>query len=82
MHTRTILSITAQLASQREVRTSWQYTSILLGKAGFVLPTVHMCGDLSLSKQEVDKANDSVCIYHIAVQMLFSYVISFSDVAW
>ena len=48
-------------------------------KDGFVLPTIHMCRD---SKREVDKANDGVCVYHTAARMLYSYIISFSDMAW
>lgn len=46
-------SITAQLAVQREVGLSWQYTSILLGKTD--LCCLHTGRDSSLSKWKVDK---------------------------
>ena len=60
--------ITAQPASYTEDQLSWQYTSILLGKYRFVLPTIHACGDsfLWVAKQEVDKANDGIhCRMHV-----------------
>ena len=42
------------------------------------MPTVHTCGDSSLSKREVDKANDGIA----CIAPPQGYIIRFSDMTW
>ena len=43
-------------------------------KDGFVLPTVHMCGDSSLSKREVNKATKSLIAQDTPIPGLTSFL--------